>query len=268
MGSAAASGSLGQLIFVPLGFAFLTAYGWQMALVILAGFVMIVPFLATALRGKSESGAAPAPGDDLSFGETMRAAFGHTSYLLLIAGFFVCGFHIAFITTFLPDHLTDIGIEAEVASWTIGVIGLFNIIGAYTAGVLGGKHSKRWLLSFIYFTRSIAIVAFLLAPPSNAVALTFAAVIGLLWLSTVPLTSGLVGVMFGTKYMATLFGIVFLSHQVGAYIGVRLAGIYYDAYGNYDLVWWGGVGLGLLAALVHLPIRETLAPRFAATAAR
>jgi MFS family permease len=173
-----------------------------------------------------------------------------------VAGFFVCGFHIAFITIHLPKYLVDHGLAASIGGWVLALIGLFNIVGSLGAGYLSGRMSKRWLLSSIYFTRSIVIVLFLLAPVTNTSALLFGAAIGLLWLSTVPPTSGLVALMFGTRWMAMLYGIVFLSHQIGAFIGVWLAGLLYDSTGNYDVVWYIGIALGLFAAVVHLPIRE------------
>ncbi|MGE0714594.1 MAG: MFS transporter, partial [Alphaproteobacteria bacterium] len=184
----------------------------------------------------------------------------------LVAGFFVCGFHVAFILTHLPPYLKDIGVPSWVGGWSLALVGLFNIVGSYSAGVLGGTRSKKWLLSFIYLGRAIVITVFVLTPPSTVGVLIFAAAMGLLWLSTVPLTSGLVAVMFGPRYMATLFGIVFFSHQVGAFLGVWLGGRIYDATGSYDTLWWLGVALGLFAALVHLPIAERSARPAAAPA--
>ena len=261
MGLATAVASLGQFVFAPLGQAFISAYGWATALLLLAASVAVVPALALALRGRG--GPAPDDRPELTLRGSVQRAFGHGSYLLLTAGFFVCGFHIAFITTHLPPHLGDIGVSPGVAAWALGLIGLFNIVGAYTAGILGARMSRRRLLSAIYLARAAAIAAFLLAPPAPAVAIAFAAVIGLLWLSTVPLTSGLVALMFGTRYLGTLFGIVFLSHQVGAFIGVYLGGALYERTGSYDVVWWLSVALGIAAAALHWPIVERRAPRLA-----
>ena len=261
MGLATAVASLGQFVFAPLGQAFISAYGWAMALVLLAFAVAIVPALATALSGP---GAARSSEDeDLTLRQAVQQAFGHGSYVLLAAGFFVCGFHIAFITTHLPPHLSDIGIGAGLAAWALGLIGLFNIVGAYTAGVLGARMSRRRLLSGIYLARAAAIAAFVLVPPSTLTVLLFAATMGLLWLSTVPLTSGLIALMFGTKHVGTLFGFVFLSHQVGAFVGVYLGGVLFESTGSYDVVWWMSVALGIAAAVLHWPIVERRAPRFA-----
>ncbi len=265
LGLATASGSLGQFLLVPLGQAFIDGYGWQGAGLWLAGFAALVPLLAGAFRGaKPDRTADPVP--DIGLKATLGAAFGHRSYVLLVAGFFVCGFQLAFITIHLPPYLSDKGADPGLAAWAIGLIGLFNIAGAYLAGALGARWSKTALLSAIYFGRAAATVPFLLLPLSPATVLPYAAVMGLLWLSTVPLTSGLVAVMFGTRYMATLFGVVFFSHQLGSFTGVWLAADLYTRTGSYDVVWWLNVALALGAALLHLPIAERPAPRFAAAA--
>ena len=220
-----------------------------------------MPILAIALKsGKTEPTVVE---NDLPFAQSMRIAFGHNSYLLLVAGFFVCGFQLGFITIHLPPYLNSLNMDPGIAAWAIALIGLFNVIGAYVAGVLGTNHSKRYLLSALYIARALAIAVFITAPQTPTTVYIFAAVMGLMWLSTVPLTSGLVAVMFGTRYLATLFGIVFFSHQVGSFIGVWLGGIMFDLYGNFDLVWWMAVVLGLFAAFVHLPIIEERVERFA-----
>jgi predicted MFS family arabinose efflux permease len=182
--------------------------------------------------------------------------------VLLVLGFFVCGFQVAFITVHLPPYLVERGMSTTLAAWAIGTVGLFNVIGSYTAGIYGGYYSKRYGLAFIYLSRSIVITAFLLAPISAVSTILFTAVMGLLWLSTVPLTMGMVTVMFGTRYMATLYGFVFFSHQVGSFLGVWLGAYFYDQYGSYDPVWWMGVALGLAAAILHWPIREERAGAF------
>lgn len=270
MGLATAAGSLGQFVFAPLGQAFISSYGWQTALVILAACTAVVPVLAIALKSDAGSGGTtnePA----VPMREAVRAAFGHGSYLLLVAGFFVCGFHVAFITTHLPAHLSDAAAQshahgthaagaAQLGAWALAIIGLANIVGSYTAGILGGKTSKRKLLSGIYLARGAVIALFVTLPPTTPVVIAFAALMGVLWLSTVPLTSGLVAVMFGTRHLGALFGFVFLSHQVGAFLGVWLGGVAYEATGSYNLVWWAGVGLALIAAVLHWPIAERPAP--------
>jgi MFS family permease len=252
LGLATAAGSMGQFLFAPLGQAFISAYGAVTALVLLASTLMLVPVLAVALTGRGEATDEP----DIGVRQAIRGALSHRSYQLLTAGFFVCGFHIAFITTHLPPYLTDLGFSGGLAASAIALIGLFNVIGAYSAGVLGGHRSRKYLLSGIYFSRAVAFSLFLVVPTTPFVVIVFSIMIGLLWLSTVPLTSGLVALMFGTRNVGMLFGFVFLSHQIGAFIGVWLGGVIYDSTGGYELMWWLSVALGLFAAIVHLPIRE------------
>jgi predicted MFS family arabinose efflux permease len=262
MGLATAMGSLGQFVFAPLGQSFISAFGPATALVLIGACVAFVPVLAQALRGGDDTPAEPGSGS-----LAVRHALTHPSFLLLASGFFVCGFHIAFVSTHLPPYLTELGLSTALAAWALGLIGLFNVVGAYTAGILGGTHSRRLLLSGIYASRAAAFALFVVLPATPATVLLFAAAIGLLWLSTVPLTSGLIAVMFGTRHLGLLFGIVFLSHQVGAFAGVWLGGAVYDATGAYDLMWWASIALGFAAALVHLPIDERPAPRLAASPA-
>jgi predicted MFS family arabinose efflux permease len=253
MGLATAAGSMGQFLFAPLGQGLITAYGPATALLALSAFVALVPILAAALSGRGE---AEEDGAEVSSRAALRAAIAHPSYVLLTCGFFVCGFHIAFISTHLPPYLTDLGLSHSLAAWALALIGLFNVIGAYSAGILGGTYPKRLLLSAIYLGRGVAFALFVLVPASTATVLVFAAAIGLLWLSTVPLTSGLVALMFGTRHVGMLFGVVFLSHQVGAFIGALLGGAVYDRTGSYDLMWVLCILLSVGAAIVHLPIRE------------
>jgi MFS family permease len=262
MGLATAMGSLGQFVFAPVGQGFIGAYGPATALVLIGGLVALVPVLAAALSG-GPSTVDDGPRD--SSLRTVRYALTHPSYLLLTSGFFVCGFHIAFVSTHLPPYLTDLGLSTALAAWALGLIGLFNVIGAYTAGVLGGLYSRRLMLSGIYASRAAAFALFVVLPATPVTVLVFSALIGLLWLSTVPPTSGLIALMFGTRDLGLLFGIVFLSHQVGAFIGVWLGGAVYDATGAYDIMWWLSIVLGMAAAIAHLPISEQ--PRVAASAA-
>lgn len=262
IGLATAMGSLGQFVFAPLGQDFIGAYGPATALVLINGLVALVPVLAVALSGGPTTGDEGPRQSSLS---TVRQALTHPSYVLLTSGFFVCGFHIAFVSTHLPPYLTDLGLSTALAAWALGLIGLFNVIGAYSAGLLGGVYSRRLLLSGIYASRALAFALFVVLPITPVTVLVFAALIGLLWLSTVPPTSGLIAVMFGTRDLGLLFGIVFLSHQVGAFVGVWLGGAVYDATGAYDLMWWLSIVLGLAAAIVHLPISER--PRVAASPA-
>ena len=260
-GLGTAAGSVGQFVFAPLGQGFIQAYGWQTALLVMAAMVLVIPFLAIVIKGKPKAAPVSHGERDQTIPEALREAFRHRSYQLLVAGFFVCGFQIAFITVHLPPYLADIGIAAVWGGFAIGLIGLFNIIGSISSGVLSGRMPKRIILAAIYFARSLVIAAFVLLPPTIGSVLVFAAAIGLLWLATVPPTQQLVAIMFGTRYMATLFGFVFFSHQVGSFLGVWLGGIVYDRTGSYDLVWWISVALGVFAAVIHLPIVERPVPR-------
>ncbi len=197
----------------------------------------------------------------------MWEAFGHRSYVLLVLGFFTCGFQLAFVTAHLPSYLIDRGLDARVGGWTIAIIGLFNIVGSLTSGYLGNFVPKRYILSTIYFVRALSIAIFILLPASTATTLAFAVVTGLTWLSTVPPTSGLVAVMFGTRWLAMLYGFAFFSHQVGGFLGVLLGGLVFEATGSYNPVWWLSVFFGVASALINLPIVEKPVGRFAAAAA-
>ena len=264
-GIATASGSMGQFIFAPLGAALISAYGWQNALLVLAGLSLLIILFAVPLMVHNTSSARLSPGEaDITMREAIGTAFGHRSYLLLVSGFFVCGFQLAFIVVHMPPYLAEHGISKEFAGLAMGLIGLFNVVGSYAAGIIGGKGEKRVPLALIYLLRSVLVAGFLLMPVTPLTTLLFTMTIGLLWLSTVPLTMGLVTVMFGTRYMATLYGFVFVSHQLGSFIGVWLGGRLYDAFGSYDIVWWLSVALGIFAFIVHLPIREQRQHRFQA----
>ncbi len=264
-GIATASGSLGQFIFAPLGSVLISAYGWPTALAVLAASTLSIIVFALPLRiGSTTETIQAADETNLAMGKAITTAFGNRSFQLLTAGFFVCGFHLAFITVHLPPYLAEHGISKEVAGFAMGAIGLFNVVGAYTSGIIGGKYKKPVPLSLIYLLRAITIAAFILLPITPLTTFAFTASFGLLWLSTVPLTMGLVVSFFGTRYMATLYGFVFLGHQIGGFLGVWLGGKLYDQFGSYDPVWWGSVVLGLFAAVIHLPIREQRDQRFAA----
>lgn len=262
-GLGTAAGSFGQFLFAPIGQGLIQTQGWQPALQWMAASLLIIPLLAVVIRGRPV--AAPMAGQaDQTIRQSLREAFAHRSYLLLVSGFFVCGFQLGFITAHLPPYLDDIGVEPSWGGVAIALIGLFNIAGSLTAGALSDRFPKRLFLSAIYLSRAVVITGFLLLPPSVPTVLAFASLIGLTWLSTVPLTQSLVAVMFGTRYMATLYGFVFLSHQTGSFIAVWLGGRLYDSSGSYDVVWWLAVLLGLFAAVIHLPIRERPVPRLAA----
>jgi MFS family permease len=254
-GIATAAGSLGQFVFAPLSQGLIQAFGWQSSLLVMAGLLVLVPFLTIPLAGKPSK--AMAPGEmPQSFRAALAEAFGHGSYLLLAAGFFVCGFQVAFVTVHFPAYLLDIGIEARWGVIAIMLVGLFNIVGTLGVGALGLRFQKRILLSAIYFGRAVIFTLFILLPVTPVTVVLFSMTLGTLWLSTVPATNTLVSIMFGTRYLATLGGIVFLSHQVGSFLGVWLGGLLYDLNHSYVPVWWMCVALALLAGLVNLPIRE------------
>jgi MFS family permease len=263
-GAGTAAGSFGQFLFSPLAVALLGAVGWHSTLIIFAIVVLMVLPLSLAVATPAQTSRATQTAvQPQSFRDALGEAFGHRSYILLALGFFTCGFHVAFITVHLPPYLVDKGLDATWGGWVIALIGLFNIIGSISAGVLGARLPKRYLLAAIYFLRAVAITGFMLVPVTPASAIVFGAAMGILWLSTVPLTSGLVALMFGVRYMGTLFGFVFFSHQVGSFMGVWLGGVLYERTGSYDAVWWLGAALGIVAALIHLPIRERPVERLA-----
>ena len=258
-GAGTAAGSFGQFFYPPIGTALIAAFGWQEALLVFAASVLLILPLSVALSTRN-SGAASASGPaalpSQSIPQALAEAFRHRSYVLLTLGFFTCGFQLAFITVHLPAYLKDSGLSASVGGWTLAVIGLANAFGSLGSGWLMTRMPKRHLLAWIYLGRAIVIAAFVLTPISPLTCLLFGLSIGVFWLSTVPPTSGLVMLMFGTRYMAMLYGFVFFSHQVGGFLGVWLGGVLYEAYGSYDLVWWLSVALGVASAVINLPIRE------------
>jgi MFS family permease len=256
-GAGTAAGSFGQFLYSPIAVALMDKFGWQETLLIFGGVtLLILPFsLALATPATAAGPSAPAAPTQ-SARQAFAEAFGHRSYILLVLGFFTCGFQLAFITVHLPSYLIDRGLSAEVGGWTLAVIGIFNIIGSLGSGWLSNRMPKRYLLSSIYFIRAIAIVAFITLPASPVATLVFGAVTGLMWLSTVPPTSALVAVMFGTRWLAMLFGFAFFSHQVGGFLGVLIGGVAFERTGSYDLVWWLSVLFGVLSAVINLPIVE------------
>ncbi|MCM2395350.1 MFS transporter [Rhizobium sp. S95] len=260
-GIGTAAGSAGMFLFAPLSQGLISAFGWSDSLVYLGLMMLIVPLLAWPLRGNAKSGTQSRGEVEQSAGHALREAFAHKSYLLLASGFFVCGFQVAFITAHFPAYLGDIGIDARYAVIAMALIGFFNVIGSLASGVIGQRYSKPYFLAWIYLARSLAVTLFLLLPQSPTSVIAFAIVMGLLWLSTVPPTNALVAIMFGTRHLGLLGGIVFLSHQVGSFLGVWMGGYLYDKFGSYDVVWWFGVALGIFAAIVHWPIRESAVER-------
>jgi len=253
-GAGTAAGSFGQFLFSPLAIGLTHAFDWQMALVLFGFIVLLIIPLSLVLATPKD---AVTPGvARQSLRAALSEALGHRSYVLLVIGFFTCGFQLLFITVHLPAYVVDRGLSVDIGAWTIGVIGLFNIVGSLAAGWLGDKMPKRYLLAIIYFLRSAAVLAFISFPVTAASSIVFGAAMGLLWLSTVPPTSSLVALMFGTRWLATLFGVAFFSHQVGGFLGVLLGGVLYEQFGSYDPIWWGSIALGIASALIHLPIVE------------
>lgn len=254
MGVAAAAGSFGQFLMVPVENGLIHHVGWQNALFLLGCAALAILPLAIGLKEPGLASGAGKP--QQSIGAALREAFGYRSFQLLTAGYFVCGFQVVFIGVHMPSYLKDKGLSPEVATTALALIGLFNVFGTYLAGTLGQRLAKRHILAAIYAARSVAIVAFLLLPLSPMSVYIFSAVMGVLWLSTVPPTNAVVAQIFGVQYMSMLGGFVFFSHQIGSFLGVWLGGRLYDSTGSYDVVWWIAVALGVFAALVNMPVRE------------
>ncbi|HUL87577.1 MAG TPA: MFS transporter [Pseudolabrys sp.] len=263
-GAGTAAGSFGQFLYSPIAVALMDKFGWQEALLIFGSVTLLILPLSLALATPTApAGTVAAAKPTQSARQAFAEAFGHRSYVLLVLGFFTCGFQLAFITVHLPSYLIDRGLSAEIGGWTLAVIGMFNIIGSLGSGWLSNRMPKRYLLSSIYFIRAAAIIAFITLPASPVATLVFGAVTGLMWLSTVPPTSALVAVMFGTRWLAMLFGFAFFSHQVGGFLGVLIGGIAFERTGSYDLVWWLSVLFGVLSAVINLPIVEKPVARLA-----
>lgn len=255
MGVTAAAGSFGQFLMVPVEGQLILHLGWQEALLVLAALVVLIVPLAMGLREPHLAQRSATP-QDQTIGQALKEAFGYRSFQWLMAGYFVCGFQVVFIGVHMPSYLKDHGLPPEVASTALALIGLFNVIGTYAAGSLGQRMPKKHILSFIYFGRSVAITAFLLAPLTPTSVYVFASVMGVLWLSTVPPTNATIAQIFGIRHMSMLSGFVFFSHQIGSFMGVWLGGVLYDATGAYDVVWMAAIALGVFAALANMPVRE------------
>ncbi|MGQ2922145.1 MAG: MFS transporter [Hydrogenophaga sp.] len=256
MGVAAAAGSFGQFLMVPVEGWLISQFGWQQALLFLGAAVLLIMPLALGLREPGFAGGAPAQREQ-TIAQALREAFRYRSFQLLMAGYFVCGFQVVFIGVHMPSYLKDNGLSPQVASYALALIGLFNVIGTYAAGVLGQRMAKRHILAFIYFARAAVIAIFLIAPLSPMSVYVFSAVMGLLWLSTIPPTNAVVAQIFGVAHMSMLGGFIFFSHQIGSFMGVWLGGVLYDQTGSYNIVWYLAIALGVFAGLVNLPVRET-----------
>jgi len=257
LGLGTAAGSAGQFLVIPVAKEFIVAYGWQSALVIMALGALSMILFSPALAGRpGQQGAVTLADDSQTLSQALKEASSHVHYWLLIAGFFVCGFQLAFITVHMPSYLSDNGFSGTTAAISLALIGFFNIIGSLISGALAGRYSKKWILCFIYASRAVVIAVFLLAPMTTTSIYLFSIVTGMLWLATIPPTSGMVAQMFGLKYMGTLYGIVFLNHQIGSFFGVWLGGYFYDRTGSYDVVWWAAAIIAGITALIHIPIDE------------
>ena len=255
MGVAAAAGSFGQFLMVPVEGFLISSFGWQQALLVLGAAVLLIAPLAYGLRETSFAGGR-APRREQTIGQALREAFKYPSFQLLMAGYFVCGFQVVFIAVHMPSYLKDKGLSPEVAGYSLALIGLFNVFGTYIAGVLGQKIAKRKILSTIYLSRAVVIAGFIAAPLSPASVYIFASLMGLLWLSTVPVTNAAVAQIFGIQHLSMLSGFIFFSHQIGSFMGAWLGGYLYDRTGGYDIGWYIAIALGVFAALVNLPVRE------------
>lgn len=255
MGVAAAAGSFGQFLMVPTEGFLIMQFGWQQALVLLGLAAILIMPLAWGLREPGFAGSGPARREQTIL-QALKEAFKYPSFQLLMAGYFVCGFQVVFIGVHMPSYLKDKGLSPQVASYALALIGLFNVFGTYAAGVLGQRMQKKNILAFIYFSRAIAISLFLLAPLTPMSVYVFSAVMGLLWLSTVPPTNATVAQIFGVAHLSMLGGFVFFSHQIGSFMGVWLGGYLYDRTGSYDIVWYIAIALGIFAALINLPVKE------------
>ncbi len=254
LGVVTAGASAGQFVFAPTSTGLISAFGWADGILFVGVIIALtVPIALTMAAGSAETLARP---DQQSLGAALREASGHRAYWLLVAGFFVCGFQVQFIGTHFPGFLKDSGADPWLAAWALGTIGFFNICGTVGAGILGARRRKKNLLSLLYLTRGLLFVVFIMLPVNTYTVLGFSAILGLLWLSTVPLTSGIVAQMFGPRYMGTLFAIVFFSHQLGSFSGVYLGGLFYDIYGTYDAAWWLAIALGGTASLIHWAIDD------------
>ncbi len=256
LGAGTAAGSFGQFLFAPFGVALIDNFGWQAALTVFAALMLLIVPLSLALSTPQQVSTKVPAADQQSFKTALAEAFGHRSYVLLVLGFFTCGFQLAFITVHLPAYLVDRGISVQTGAWVIAAIGLFNIVGSVGVGWLQNIFPKRYILSVIYFARALSILVFISFPITTFSAVAFGAISGLTWLSTVPPTSALVGLMFGTRWFATLYGFAFVSHQVGGFLGVWLGGVVFEQFGSYTPIWWLSILFGVLSALINLPIVE------------
>ena len=255
MGVAAAAGSFGQFLMVPTEGFLISYFGWQQALLILGGAVLLIMPLALGLRESGFASGQPAKREQTIL-QALKEALKYPSFQLLMAGYFVCGFQVVFIGVHMPSYLRDKGLSPQVASYALALIGLFNVFGTYIAGSLGQRMPKKTILSTIYFSRAVVIAVFIAMPLSPTSVYIFSALMGLLWLSTIPPTNAVVAQIFGIQHLSMLGGFIFFSHQIGSFLGVWLGGLLYDRTGSYDIVWYITIGLGIFAGLINLPVKE------------
>jgi MFS family permease len=256
LGIASAGGSSGQVLMIPLGQYFIDAQGWIVTLYILAGITaLIVPLAFVMMTKKAAANAGPVV-QALSTGAAIREAFGHRGYMLLTGGYFVCGLQTMFIGTHFPNMLTSLKVDATIAALSLSLIGAFNILGTFTWGAMGGKYRQKYLLCWLYSLRSLVMIGFILMPISSNSVLVFSALMGLLWLGTVPLTGSIVAQVFGLRHMGMLFGFAFVAHQLGSFIGIYAAGYFFDMFGNYNGIWWAAIIMGLVASVMNYPIND------------
>lgn len=265
-GVGTAAGSFGQFLFSPLAIALNSAVAWQTTLLIFASVILLILPLALALAVPREVVTPAQAASQQSVGAALREALVHPSFVLLVIAYFTCGFQVFFVTVHLPAFLIDRGLSADLGAWVIGIVGLFNIIGSIAAGLLSNMMPKRYILALIYFLRAVAVAVFIAVPATATTSIVFGAVMGLLWLSTIPPTNALIALMFGTRWLTMLAGFAFFSHQVGGFFGVWLGGFLFERTGSYDVMWWLFIALGLASALINLPIKEAPVARPLATA--
>jgi predicted MFS family arabinose efflux permease len=266
-GLGTAAGSFGQFLFSPLAIALNSAFDWRVTLLIFAGVLLLILPLSLALAPPQVPQTPAQRAAEQSVGAAFREAIRHPSFILLLLGYFSCGFQVFFVTVHLPAYLVDRGLSADLGAIAIGLIGLFNIAGSIGTGLLSNKMPKRYLLALIYFLRAVVVAVYIAMPPTTVTTIVFGVLMGLLWLSTIPPTTALVALMFGTRWLTMLAGFAFFSHQVGGFLGVWLGGVLFERTGSYDVIWWLFILLGLFSALVNLPIKEVPVQRPAAVAA-
>ena len=264
LGIASAGGSSGQVFMIPVGQFVIDTQGWEISLYVTAAMTaLIIPLAIAMMTRRAEPGSGPAIPVQRT-GEALREAFRHRGYILLTGGYFVCGLQIMLIGTHFPNMLSSLKVDSTIAALSLSLIGAFNILGTFTWGAMGGKYRQKYLLCWLYSLRSVVMIGFILLPITSTSVIVFSCLIGLLWLGTVPLTSSIVAQVFGLRHMGMLFGFAFVAHQLGSFIGIYAAGYFYDLFGNYNIIWWAAIIMGLAASLMNYPINDKPIERVAA----